>query len=100
MQAFEVTGTVDEEGQLAVDYPFPIPHPGRVRMIVLMEAPSYPTTYYHPRSLQTELVPLPSFRNDPDIQDTWDGLAQIFVEEPDEDWNQLLLTAQRKSRHF
>jgi len=134
MQAFEMTGTVDAEGQLDVDQPLPIPQAGRVRMIVLVEDLNVPGNYHstlrtvflkslilrarrarkikdfrktvrnndhHPYSKIVDLPSLDtieSFDEDPKIQESWDGLADIFTGDPDEDWNQLLINARRKSQ--
>ena len=39
MKAFEVTGTIDEKGQLLLDRPLTAENPGPVRIIVLFEEP-------------------------------------------------------------
>ncbi len=39
MKAFEVTGTIDEKGQLLLDRPLTLDTPGPVRIIVLFEEP-------------------------------------------------------------
>ena len=39
MKAFEVTGTIDEKGQLLLDRPLTLNTPGPVRIIVLFEEP-------------------------------------------------------------
>lgn len=39
MKAFEVTGTIDEKGQLLLDRPLTAETPGPVRIIVLFEEP-------------------------------------------------------------
>jgi len=40
MKAFEVTGTIDEQGQLILDRPLTIDTPGPVRIIVLLPEPT------------------------------------------------------------
>lgn len=40
MKAFEVTGTIDEKGQLLLDRPLTLDIPGPVRIIVLFEEPT------------------------------------------------------------
>ncbi|WP_445305217.1 MULTISPECIES: type II toxin-antitoxin system RelN family antitoxin [unclassified Microcoleus] len=40
MKAFEVTGTIDEKGQLLLDRPLTAETPGRVRIIVLFQEPT------------------------------------------------------------
>jgi hypothetical protein len=40
MKAFEVTGTIDEKGQLLLDRPLVTETPGRVRIIVLFQEPT------------------------------------------------------------
>ena len=40
MKAFEVTGTIDEKGQLILDRPLTAKTPGRVRIIVLLPEPT------------------------------------------------------------
>ncbi len=40
MKAFEVTGTIDEKGQLILDRPLTLDTPGRVRIIVLFQEPT------------------------------------------------------------
>ncbi|MEG4305554.1 type II toxin-antitoxin system RelN family antitoxin [Microcoleus sp. D3_18a_C4] len=40
MKAFEVTGTIDEKGQLILDRPLTAETPGRVRIIVLLPEPT------------------------------------------------------------
>jgi len=39
MKAFEVTGTIDEKGQLLLDRPLTLDTPGPVRIIVLLPEP-------------------------------------------------------------
>ncbi|MEG3919125.1 type II toxin-antitoxin system RelN family antitoxin [Microcoleus sp. POL10_C6] len=39
MKAFEVTGTIDEKGQLILDRPLTLDTPGPVRIIVLLPEP-------------------------------------------------------------
>ena len=40
MKAFEVTGTIDEKGQLLLDRPLIAENPGPVRIIVLLPKPT------------------------------------------------------------
>ena len=40
MKAFEVTGTIDEKGQLLLDRPLTAENPGPVRIIVLFQEPT------------------------------------------------------------
>ena len=40
MKAFEVTGTIDEKGQLLLDRPLIAENPGPVRIIVLLPEPT------------------------------------------------------------
>ena len=40
MKAFEVTGTIDEKGQLTLDRPLTVDTPGPVRIIVLFQEPT------------------------------------------------------------
>ncbi|WP_293149495.1 MULTISPECIES: hypothetical protein [unclassified Microcoleus] len=40
MKAFEVTGTIDEKGQLLLDRPLTLDTPGPVRVIVLLSEPT------------------------------------------------------------
>ena len=40
MKAFEVTGTIDEKGQLLLDQPLIAENPGPVRIIVLLPEPT------------------------------------------------------------
>lgn len=40
MKAFEVTGTIDEKGQLLLDRPLTLDTPGPVRIIVLLPEPT------------------------------------------------------------
>ncbi|MEG4960959.1 MULTISPECIES: type II toxin-antitoxin system RelN family antitoxin [unclassified Microcoleus] len=40
MKAFEVTGTIDEKGQLILDRPLTLDTPGPVRIIVLFQEPT------------------------------------------------------------
>ena len=40
MKAFEVTGTIDEKGQLLLDRPLTVNNPGPVRIIVLFQEPT------------------------------------------------------------
>ncbi len=40
MKAFEVTGTIDEKGQLLLDRPLTVDNPGPVRIIVLFQEPT------------------------------------------------------------
>jgi hypothetical protein len=40
MKAVEVTGTIDEKGQLLLDRPLVAETPGRVRIIVLFQEPT------------------------------------------------------------
>ncbi|MEG4440675.1 hypothetical protein QUB47_01755 [Microcoleus sp. AT9_B5] len=46
MKAFEVTGTIDEKGQLILDQPLTAETPGRVRIIVLFQEPTDETEEY------------------------------------------------------
>ncbi len=39
MKAFEVTGTIDEQGQLILDRPLTLDTPGPVRIILLLPEP-------------------------------------------------------------
>jgi hypothetical protein len=43
MKAIEVTGTIDEKGQLLLDRPLAAETPGRVRIIVLFQEPAEET---------------------------------------------------------
>jgi hypothetical protein len=43
MKAVEVTGTIDEKGQLLLDRPLAAETPGRVRIIVLFQEPAEET---------------------------------------------------------
>ncbi|MBD1828819.1 hypothetical protein NDI47_24950 [Microcoleus vaginatus GB1-A2] len=40
MKAFEVTGTIDEQGQLILDRPLTVDTPGPVRIILLLPEPT------------------------------------------------------------
>ena len=40
MKAFEVTGTIDEKGQLLLDRPLTLDTPGPVRIILLLPEPT------------------------------------------------------------
>ncbi|WP_445242873.1 type II toxin-antitoxin system RelN family antitoxin [Microcoleus sp. N3A4] len=40
MKAFEVTGTIDEKGQLLLDRPLTLDNPGPVRIILLFQEPT------------------------------------------------------------
>ena len=40
MKAFEVTGTIDEQGQLILDRPITLDSPGPVRIILLLPEPT------------------------------------------------------------
>jgi len=40
MKAFEVTGTIDEQGQLILDRPITLDGPGPVRIILLLPEPT------------------------------------------------------------
>ena len=40
MKALEVTGTIDEKGQLILDRPLTLDTPGSVRIIVLFQEPT------------------------------------------------------------
>ncbi len=40
MKALEVTGTIDEKGQLILDRPLTLDNPGPVRIIVLFQEPT------------------------------------------------------------
>jgi hypothetical protein len=100
MHAFEMTGTVNAQGQLALDQPLPLPQAGRVRMIVLLEDQNdeQPTEQLQPYfSEPTQLSSYRAFVDDPESQDFWHTLADIFGEDPEEDWTQLLKSARRKS---
>lgn len=100
MYAFEMTGTVDPQGQLALDQPLSMPQAGRVRMIVLFEDPNDEHLTGQLQSYCSEPTQLSTYRafiDDPESQDFWQTLADIFVEDPEEDWTQLLKSAHRKS---
>lgn len=92
MQAFEVTGTIDPTGRLILDQPLQVSHPGRIRLIVLLEeSDSHPSTH---QVTQTE-TPLanksatnqPAF--DPNAIPIWELAAQITASVPAEEWAKL-----------
>jgi len=98
MQAFETTGTIDTRGQVAFDQPLPVSRPARVRMILLFEEGSSARPL---RPSPSSFGVTPSARSrridSAEMQQLWELLADMFAEEPEEDWTQLLRTARRKS---
>jgi hypothetical protein len=67
MQAFEVTETLNSTGQLTLDQPLQVAHPGRVRVIVLVS--------------DRENVSSNGDRTDPPKSITkWQGLAKLCQE--------------------
>ncbi|UBF27154.1 hypothetical protein K9N68_04085 [Kovacikia minuta CCNUW1] len=92
MQAFEATGTINTAGRLTLDQPLKIPHPGRIRLIVLVEeSGSNPASS---QLVQTETeASSESASNqlsfDPDAQPIWELVAEISAQVPDEEWAKL-----------
>jgi RecA-family ATPase len=92
MQAFEVTGAIDPTGRLTLDQPLQVSHPGRIRLIVLLEEAdnnhvNVPLAQASTIS-STELA-TNQFSFDPDAQPIWELAAEISAQVPDEEWAKL-----------
>jgi hypothetical protein len=92
MQAFEVTGTIDLTGRLTLDQPLQVPHPGRIRMIVLLESSESSVTNNPQIDAEAESLSQPTTQNlsfDPDAQPIWELVAEISAQVPNEEWAKL-----------
>ncbi|MDX2214988.1 MAG: hypothetical protein SFY66_16995 [Oculatellaceae cyanobacterium bins.114] len=92
MQAFEVTGTIDPTGRLTLDQPLQVSHPGRIRLIVLLEesdtkTANDPLTQFETPSLSEPVTNQLLF--DSDAQPIWELVAEISAQVPDEEWAKL-----------
>ena len=75
-----------------LDQPLQVPHPGRIRLIVLLEeSDGNPATR---QLVQTGTEPssqsaINQFSFDPDAQPIWELVAEISAQVPDEEWAKL-----------
>jgi hypothetical protein len=81
MQAFEVTGTLNSTGQLILDQPLQVAHPGRVRVIVLVSDSENVSS----NSDQTD----PSESQNFSAQSFLNMIDKIRAQVPDEEWKKL-----------
>ncbi len=92
MQAFEVTGTIDVTGRLTLDQPLQVPHPGRIRVIVLLEESGSNPANDQPAQTGTESsseLTTNQLSYDPNAIPIWELAAQITGSVPDEEWAKL-----------
>jgi hypothetical protein len=92
MQAFEVSGTIDPTGRLILDQPLQVSHPGRIRLIVLLDEPDNNPASNQPTSTFAQLINESEphqFSFDPDAQPIWELVAEISAQVPDEEWAKL-----------
>lgn len=87
MQAIEATGTIDANGQLALDQPLQGTHPGRVRIIVLLtEASTQLPEQTQPDAASSQ----PLLENQSsDSRPIWERVADISAQVPPEEWAKL-----------
>ncbi len=92
MQAFEVSGTIDPTGRLILDQPLQVSHPGRIRLIVLLEETDNDSVSKQSTSSSVQLTnasELYQFSFDPDAQPIWELVAEVSAQVPDEEWAKL-----------
>jgi hypothetical protein len=93
MQAIEVTGTIDENGRLILDRPLQLPHPSRVRILVLLEDSNHlitGTQETQPQISSGEQSPeTERFSFDPNAIPIWELAAEISAQVPEEEWKKL-----------
>lgn len=92
MQAFEVTGTIDPAGRLTLDQPLQVSHPGRIRLIVLLEeSDNNPVndSLTQADTISSTESTTNQYSFDPDAQPIWELVAEISAQVPDEEWAKL-----------
>ena len=93
MQAIEVTGKIDENGQILLDCPLKIPHPSHVRILILLEDSHNLITGTQEAQLQTlssEQSPeTHQFSFDSDAPPIWELAAEISAQMPEEEWKKI-----------
>jgi len=92
MQAFEVSGTIDPTGRLTLDQPLQVSHPGRIRLIVLLEESDNNTVSDQSATPPNQIFSHPTrqqFTFDPNAQPIWELAAEISAQVPDEEWAKL-----------
>ncbi|PSB24621.1 hypothetical protein [Stenomitos frigidus] len=98
MQAIEATGTIDAYGQLALDQPLPVAHPGRVRIIVLLTDLASPI----PEQTQPPIISSQSLaENQPSHKrPIWERVAEISAQVPPEEWAKLPKDLSKNVDHY
>ncbi len=92
MQAFEVSGTIDPTGRLILDQPLQVSHPGRIRLIVLLEETDHHPATNQPTSTHDSSFSQPATLQvafDPNAIPIWELAAQITASVPAEEWAKL-----------
>ena len=97
MQAIEATGTIDAQGQLSLDQPLQVTHPGKVRVIVLL-----------PEGDRAGFNGDQSNGDQPELSDSQDDSAQSFLgmideiraQVPDEEWKNLPTDLSKNIDHY
>ncbi len=98
MQAIEATGTIDAHGQLALDQPLPVAHPGRVRIIVLLTDSSnqLPEQTQPPITSSQSLAENQSSNKRP----IWERVVDISAQVPPEEWAKLPKDLSKNVDHY
>lgn len=98
MQAIEATGTIDVHGQLALDQPLQVTHPGRVRIIVLLtEASTQLPEQTKPDTTNSQ----PAQESQPlDTRPIWERVADISAQVPPEEWAKLPKDLSKNVDHY
>jgi hypothetical protein len=91
MQAFEVTGTIDPAGQLTLDQPLQVTHPGRVRVIVLLSDENVSAN-----GNSTER----SHAQDFSAQSFLSMIDEIRAQVPDDEWKKLPTDLSKNVDHY
>ena len=93
MQAIELTGKIDENGQILLDHPLKISHPSQVRILILLEDSNniitgtqevQSQTLSREQSSETQQL---SF--DSDATPIWGLAAEISAKIPEEEWKNI-----------
>ncbi|MBW4691266.1 MAG: hypothetical protein KME27_05810 [Lyngbya sp. HA4199-MV5] len=98
MQAIEATGTIDAYGQLALDQPLQVAHPGRVRIIVLLTDSSNQL----PEQTQPDAPSSqPVQESQPlDSRPIWERVADISAQVSPEEWAKLPKDLSKNVDHY
>ena len=100
MQAIEATGAIDAQGQLLLDQPLQVSHPGRVRVIVLLtdSTDSLEQTLAEPEpNLASATAEAhPNLHTRP----IWERVADISAQVPLEEWEALPKDLSKNLDHY